>query len=83
MSLTHFLGYLIGFGFLAMGFEYKDYTLTTISGIIFFILGVNTIINPLPDISTLANLLIGHSTWAVGAYILIRSSIELYKEYLP
>lgn len=81
-AIIFFLPPMVGFLLLIIGFSYKNYVFTIFSGLLFLSLSVATFINPIIDLSSLSNDILASFYFAVGAYLFIVSSIELYQEYL-
>lgn len=80
-EILYYLPFFLGVVFFIIAREYKDFTIGLLSGITFFVYGVAIIIDPLPELSALSSTMIGVVSWSVGAYIMLRASIEKLKGY--
>jgi hypothetical protein len=78
-EVIYFLPVLLGIALLVIGIQYKDYLTGVMGGFVLFAEGVSILISPISGLTTLQNLFIGNSLWAVGAYVWIRSGIDVIK----
>ena len=70
---------LVAFGLLALGFLIKDYAVGTIASMFLIVLGVYVSIYGIVEISNFVTQALGLVLICVGAYILLRSGIEILK----
>ncbi len=75
-AILFFLPPILATAFFIIGREYKDFAFGFIGGLVFFLYGVGLLITPLPTVSNLTNLVLSTAMWGIGAYIIIRGSIE-------
>ena len=67
------------FLFLCFGFYIKDWAITALAAIGIFIVGVDLVINGIPNVTFWVARGIGLMHWGIGGYILLRSSIDEYQ----
>jgi hypothetical protein len=67
----------------AVSFYMKDYWLVAISGIILMIMGVWVTANGLDAVRNLVSMTFGVSYIGIGAYLLLRSVLELVSKNMP
>ncbi len=75
-NLVHFLLPMLGISFFLIAKQFQDQSFGFLSGIIFLLFGVAVLIDPIPGLSSLMNDVTGHVGWGIGAYILVRGSLE-------
>lgn len=79
--IVHFLSPFVFFTMLAISFAYRNYVLAIISGLGFLSISVAYFLNPIPDISSLENIILSSIYFGLGAYLFIVASIEQINEY--
>lgn len=79
MSMTmhvFFLVFLVGVILYFLGRHLEDYMSGILGGLVIFVLGVATLIDPLDNVSSLLNLMLGSVTFGFGAYVWIVGGLE-------
>jgi type IV secretory pathway TraG/TraD family ATPase VirD4 len=72
-----FLVILVAWGLLAIGFYYREYTILALTGFFLMALYVYITINGIIGIDDFATRALAIIHFGVGAYVTIRSSIEI------
>jgi len=72
---------IISWGAIIAGFFYKDYWIAAFGTMFMMVLGAYIIINGVGDINDWLTLSFGAVHIGVGAYIFIRGSLEIYKNW--
>lgn len=70
---------IIAWTLIILGFQYKDYLFGSLGSIFLLALGVYIALNGLTGINNLSTQTLAVVQIAVGAYIFIRGSYEIYK----
>jgi len=75
-----YLVILIGWLLLILGFYMKNYTFLALASFLLLALGVTIIAEGIADVENLSTLALGYIHFAVGAYVVVRSGYEVYKD---
>lgn len=79
-AIIFFLPPFVCFTALIVGFSFKNYIITALSGLGFLSFSAATFISPVADLSVFTNVIIGSLYFAFGAYLFLVSSIEWIQE---
>jgi len=80
-EIVYFLVPFVSIALMTIGFAWKDYTAMIIGGLLMFLYGLEILTVPLSFFDDLTNLLYGGCMFGFGAYVWIRSSIDVIKSY--
>lgn len=75
-----YIGIIIAWVLLAVGFSMKDYTISTLASIFIIIIGVYVLIYGIENISNVVIVALGIVHIGIGFYVMVRGSYELYKD---